>query len=117
MLEQILMRRHLISALLLGVLLMLQTQLWLGRGSLPQVWDLRAQLQQLQADNRRSEQDNAELANEVRDLQSGLDMVEAHARQELGLVKPDEVFIQFTSPPPPAASPSAGDASPLPSPP
>ena len=108
MLHPTLMRRYLVSALLLLVLLVLQAQLWLGRGSLPRVWGLETQLQQQQQSNRTAEQANAELASEVRDLQTGLDMVEEHARQELGLVKPNEVFIQFTpAPASPQATPSA----------
>lgn len=107
------MRRYLVSAILLALLLMLQAQLWLGRGSLPNVWALQSEWETLQNANRSSEQRNAELANEVRDLQNGLDMVEAHARQELGLVKPNEVFIQFTdAPAPPAAATDADSAAP-----
>ena len=34
----------------------------------------------------------------VRDLQEGQDMVEELARQELGMVKPNEVFVQITQP-------------------
>lgn len=94
--QPILMRRYLVPALLLAVLLVLQAQLWLGRGSLPRVWGLERELSDLQQTNRDAELSNAELSNEVRDLQTGLDMVEEHARQELGLVKPNEVFIQFT---------------------
>ena len=39
---------------------------------------------------------NDRLAVEVRDLQEGLDMVEEKARSELGMVKPNEIFVQFT---------------------
>ena len=37
---------------------------------------------------------NAQLAAEVRDLKEGLDMVEEKARSELGMVKPNEIFVQ-----------------------
>jgi cell division protein FtsB len=35
------------------------------------------------------------LAAEVRDLKEGLDMVEEKARSELGMVKPNEIFVQI----------------------
>jgi cell division protein FtsB len=31
----------------------------------------------------------------VRDLQEGLEMVEEKARMELGMVKPNEIFVQI----------------------
>jgi ATP phosphoribosyltransferase regulatory subunit HisZ len=40
---------------------------------------------------------NQQLAAEVRDLQEGLEMVEEKARTELGMVKPDEIYVQMTS--------------------
>jgi cell division protein FtsB len=91
-------RRYLVTLLLLLGLAIVQAQLWWGRGSLPQVWVLEEELDRLKQSNQVARQRNDELANEVRDLQSGLDMVEEHARESLGLVKPDEVFIQFTAP-------------------
>ena len=33
----------------------------------------------------------------MRDLQEGLEMVEEKARTELGMVKPDEVYVQLTT--------------------
>ena len=39
---------------------------------------------------------NARLTSEVHDLKEGLDMVEEKARSELGMVKPNEIFVQFT---------------------
>ena len=41
-------------------------------------------------------QRNEQLAAEVDDLREGLEMVEERARAELGMVKPDEVFVQVT---------------------
>ena len=35
---------------------------------------------------------------EVRDLKEGLEMVEEKARFELGMVKPDEILIQVSTP-------------------
>jgi cell division protein FtsB len=40
-------------------------------------------------------QANERLESEVRDLKEGLDMVEEKARGELGMVKPNEIFVQI----------------------
>ena len=39
---------------------------------------------------------NEQLTAEVRDLKEGLDMVEEKARGELGMVKPNEVFVNVS---------------------
>ena len=47
-----------------------------------------------QAKNIKSQARNDQLAAEVRDLKEGLEMVEEKARSELGMVKPNEIFVQ-----------------------
>ena len=42
-----------------------------------------------------------------RSLQEGFEMVEEKARIELGMVKPDEIYVQLTSRPMPTPMPSA----------
>ena len=84
-----------VAALLVGLLVVLHVQLWTGRGSVPQVRAWRSDLQALEAVNAEARQRNEQLANEVRDLQDGLDMVEELARHELGMVKPNEIFVQI----------------------
>ncbi|MDP2416106.1 MAG: septum formation initiator family protein [Hydrogenophaga sp.] len=84
-----------IPPLLIGLLLVLHAQLWFGRGSVPQVASMKQQLAERNHLNREAQQRNDSLAAEVRDLQEGLDMVEELARQELGMVKPNEIFVQI----------------------
>lgn len=88
-------RRWIPTLLLMLLLLVLQAQLWFGRGSLPEVTSMRAQLDAMQAQNAASRLRNAQIASEVRDLEEGLDMVEELARMELGMVKPNEIFVQM----------------------
>ena len=88
------MRRP-VPLILLGLLVILQMQLWFGRGSIPDVWRLRQQYQQQLDSNTRSEQDIARLRAELRDLRDGLEMVEERARLEIGMVKPNEIFVQL----------------------
>ncbi len=88
------MRRP-VPLILLGLLVILQMQLWFGRGSIPDAWRLRQQYQQQLDSNMRSEQDIARLRAELRDLRDGLEMVEERARSEIGMVKPNEIFVQL----------------------
>ena len=81
---------------LLAVLAALPAQLWLGRGSLPRVNEMNRQIEVQKVANEQARQANARLGSEVHDLKEGLDMVEEKARSELGMVKPNEVYVQFT---------------------
>ncbi len=89
------MASRFVPALLLGLLVVLHAQLWFGRGSVPQVNALKQQLAEQERGNQEARLRNDQVANEVRDLQEGLGMVEELARQELGMVKPNEIFVQF----------------------
>ena len=89
------MAARLVSALLLVLLAWLQAQLWLGRGSVPKVTQMRADLAQAQARNQLAQWRNDQLANEVRDLREGLEIIEEKARTELGMVKPHEIYVQI----------------------
>jgi cell division protein FtsB len=89
------MGTRLIPALLVALLLALQAQLWIGRGSVPQVSSMKQELEAQLRTNTEAQQRNDRLASEVRDLREGQDMVEELARQELGMVKPNEIFVQI----------------------
>ena len=86
---------RLVAALLIGLLAVVQAQLWLGRGSLGDVARMRQKLDEQKAHNAASQQANDRLAAEVRDLQEGLEMVEEKARAELGMVRPNEVLVHI----------------------
>jgi cell division protein FtsB len=89
------MSHRLVPAFLITLLLVLHAQLWFGRGSIPDVWRLRQQHNtQLQL-NAQAEQSNERLRAELRDLRDGLEMVEERARFEIGMVKPNEIFVQI----------------------
>ena len=84
-----------VAALLIGLLAVVQAQLWRGRGSVGDVAQLQKKLDAQKAHNAIAQQANERLAAEVRDLQEGLDMVEEKARGELGMVKPNEILVQI----------------------
>lgn len=89
------MANRFVPALLIALLLVLHVQLWFGRGSVPQVSRMKTELAVLEAVNQEARQRNERLANEVRDLEEGLGMVEELARSDLGMVRPNEIFVQI----------------------
>ena len=79
---------------LAALLLWVQGSLWFGKGGIPYVMSLQAQLQEQQAINEAARGRNARLVAVVSDLREGLEMVEEKARSELGMLKPDEILVQ-----------------------
>ena len=80
---------------LLGLLLLLQYRLWLGEGGIVE----RSSLEQRVADetelNGTLRERNEALTNQVLELQQGETMLEAVAREDLGLVQEGEDFYLF----------------------
>ena len=89
------MASRLVPAFLIALLVIVHAQLWSGRGSVGNVSALQQKLEEQKAANSQAQQANERLASEVRDLKEGLEMVEEKARSELGMVKPNEVFVQI----------------------
>ena len=88
------MSSRVVSVILIALLVVFHAQLWTGRGSIPNVQEMQQRLIDQQAKNLKSQTSNDQLAAEVRDLKEGLEMVEEKARSELGMVKPNEIFVQ-----------------------
>jgi len=86
------------TPLVLGALLVVvQGDLWVGKGNLPYVMSLRKQVTEQRGLNEVARARNQAVAAEVVDLREGLEMVEEKARAELGMVKPDEILVQVTA--------------------
>lgn len=85
----------LLAATLAGLIMLIQYPLWLGKGGWLRVWELDRRLFAQENTNRQLAQRNAGLDAEVRDLRQGLFAVEERARYELGMVRPDEIFVQI----------------------
>lgn len=94
-----------LSFVFLGLILLLQYPLWLGKGGWLKVWDMDRQVEAQRAKNDALQARNGALEAEVADLKQGFDAVEERARYELGLVKPNEVFFQVVPPAKSAAAP------------
>ena len=88
------MGSRMVAVILLALLAAFQAQLWFGRGSIPDVAQMQRKLVAQQAANAQARLVDERLASEVSDLKQGLDMVEGQARMELGMVKPNEIFVQ-----------------------
>ncbi len=90
------MGKRLVPAILILLLLIVHAQLWFGRGSIGNVSAMQQKLDAQKAANAQAQQTNERLSSEVRDLKEGLEMVEERARMELGMVKPNEIFVQIS---------------------
>ena len=90
------MHRPMLLALL-GLFVLLQYRLWLGEGGISERQSLEAQVTNDSAENQRLTQRNEALADRVIELQNGQEMLEAVAREDLGLVREGEEFILFVN--------------------
>src|SRR6185437_13723889 len=89
---------RLVALILLALLLALGVKLWAGEWGLREIARLRAQIEEQKVENAQLKKRNDVLAADVEDLRNGKDAIEARARTELGLIKPDEVFYQVVGP-------------------
>jgi cell division protein FtsB len=80
---------------LAALIALIQYPLWLGKGSWLRVWEVDQQIRAQREINQKLQSRNAALDAEVRDLKQGLEAIEERARNELGMVKQDEVFFQL----------------------
>ncbi len=90
-----LMDNRLLPAVLIALLLILQGQIWLGKGGVPTVIELEHKIQEQNELNAKAKRINGQLSSEVNDLKEGLNTVEERARHELGMVKANEIFVQI----------------------
>ncbi len=83
-----------IIVILLVLLVMLQYRVWLGEGGIPEVVKLENETVTAQQDVERLQERNKALEAEVLDLKTGLQAIEERARNELGMIRKDEVYYQ-----------------------
>ncbi len=87
-----------LTLLLAALIVLVQFELWFGRSGVPHVMELQSKLDEQVAQNDQARRRNEQLAADVSDLKEGLEMVEEKARFELGMVKSDEILVQFSRP-------------------
>ena len=86
---------RIVTAVLIAVLLLLQFQIWTGRGSVQEVSLMKQQLESHRDTNAQLEQQLGRIESEIADLKEGLSTVEEKARYEMGMLKPNEIFVQI----------------------
>lgn len=84
-----------LTIVLIGLLIGLQYKLWVGDGSFSEVVQLSQELDKQKQKLRLLEQRNRVLEAQVLDLQNGLEAFEEKARNDLGMIKQGETFIQL----------------------
>ena len=82
-----------IITILLVLLIALQYDLWVGKGSISEVRQLEAALELQVKENQHLNERNDALKAEVLDLKNGLEAIEERVRTELGMIKKDETFF------------------------
>jgi cell division protein FtsB len=87
-----------VSFALVALIALVQAELWFGKGGVPRMLELQGQLVEQQAANAADRARNAQLVAEVSDLKEGMEMIEEKARSDLGMIKPDEILVQLSTP-------------------
>jgi cell division protein FtsB len=89
-----------VSKVLLGLAIILiagfQYLFWFGEGGFHDHQKLAQKIQQQTEINSELKERNRVLAAEVFDLKNGIEAIEEHARLDLGLIKPNETFVQMS---------------------
>jgi len=85
-----------ITVALVALLALVQAELWFGKGGVTRMVELQRKLDAQRSTNEQAKRRNEQLAAEVSDLKEGLEMVEEKARFELGMIKPDEIYVQLS---------------------
>lgn len=79
--------------------LSLQYKLWLVQDGVWRVHQLKKQIAQKLKENTQLSQRNTAMVAEIKDLKSGKVALEAHARNDLNMVKPSELFYMLVDKP------------------
>ena len=88
-------RVRILGAILAALIVLIQYPLWVGKGGWLRAWDMDRQVDAQKAKNRQLEIRNAALGAEVKDLKQGTEAIEERARQEMGMLRQDEIFFQY----------------------
>ncbi len=83
------------TMLLLALLGWLQYSLWLGRNGIYDYIRAREEIVAQQRKNTKLKTRNDQLLAEINDLNQGQEALEERARNELGMIKPDELFYRM----------------------
>lgn len=80
---------------LFAVLAFLQYKLWFEEGSVKDVKALKEKVAYKKSELSQKKQSNKKMAQNIKSLKHNQEVVEALARKELGMTKPDESYYQI----------------------
>ncbi|MFQ3209752.1 MAG: cell division protein FtsB [Colwellia sp.] len=83
------------TVILLILLILLQYRLWFGKNSVPDYLVLIENVVRQQSANEKLQQRNKLLFADTDDLKLGLEAIEERARNELGMIKDNEIFFRL----------------------
>ena len=86
-----------LTIIFIVLIALIQYPLWIGKGSWFRVWNLIHQIDAQKKINADNQIRNNVLNAEVTDLKQGFSAIEERARNELGMIKQDEIFFQVTN--------------------
>jgi len=87
-----------IVTILSVLLIVLQVDLWTGKGSIQDVRHLEQAISLQTVENKKLKERNDALLAEVKDLKRGLEAIEERARTNFGMIHKDETFFQIVNP-------------------
>ena len=76
------------------LILLIQYPLWFDRGGWLNVFELQDEYKIQVKINQKLKKENGALLAEVNDLKSGTEAIEERARDDLGMIKKDEIFFE-----------------------
>lgn len=84
-----------VTLVLLVLLGLVHLELWFGKSGMPRVRELGRQVAEQHDRNTEARLRNERLSAEVADLRDGLETIEERARLEHGMIRPDELLVQY----------------------
>jgi cell division protein FtsB len=84
-----------VTLVLLVLLGLVHLELWFGRSGMPRVRELGRAASEQHDRNAEARLANERLSAEVDDLRDGLETIEERARLEHGMIRPDELLVQY----------------------
>ncbi|MCB1977686.1 MAG: cell division protein FtsB [Nitrosomonas sp.] len=99
-----------LAIVLIALIALIQYPLWLGKGSWLQVSAFEQDIVQAQEENLKLQNRNMIFHAEINDLKQGTDAIEERARNDIGMIKKDEIFFQIVDTNPVGTVPPASFA-------
>jgi len=104
----------LLAVALITLISLIQYPLWFGKGSWQQVQVIEQSIIQMQEENLKLQNRNQIFHAEINDLKQGTDAIEERARNDIGMIKKNEIFFQIVETNPAHTIPPASFARAIP---